>query len=215
MSGNWVASTLLDAAKSTFDDKLKELAFQQSGLTSANAIQNENLAYEPTYRAKPIPKLLHLSWEDRDFYDTAINGQYTNFGWRLSPDLFKGFNTITMVGATYNPEFFVNMGAYFVLAIQGVTTQTIYSTATAKGRMKITPTFMVPSQASLYQTTAGYDRFPVWVQQDAVRASAVSIRNLNPEEFNVSIGDENMERFTLTGSVPGSEFYCELLFLLE
>lgn len=199
-----------DGVVHQWDSHLSERYQNQDGYTQSNVRDNENMGYEPTYRAKPIPRNLILRWEDRTAPSSA-DSQKQSFSFNL-PREINGYNTMTLTHASYNPNWFVNMGALLCIGMDPIKTSASITSLDNKGIRKFIPVFSVTNEGLQF----GQPNFARGCNYpNSFFQSSVNVRDMDLTNITVYLGDESFQSFTINPVPPLSPFYCTLVFHLE
>lgn len=194
-----------------WDSELSQRYGNQDGYTRSNAVDNEDMKYEPTYRAKPIPRTLVLRWEDRLAPSSAAQ-QKTTFSFNL-PREINGYNTMTLVHASYNPNWFVTMGALLCIGMDPIKTSAAITSFDNKGVRGFIPVFCTGNLGPQFGQP-NFARTSNWINlmhTDAV----VNIRDMDLTSMTIYLGDESLETYQVNPVPPIDPFYCTLTFRLE
>lgn len=190
---------------------LSARADKSSGYVAANSEGNEDMAYEPTYRAKPIPKTLVLRWQDASSYGSG-NDRYTRFGFNL-PREVNGYNTLSLLSLGLDTAYYSAMGALLCVGIQEISTSALITSADRTGSRAFLPTFVVPNMGPFLQDPTNTARSPSYVSLQRP-SPCVSVRGLDLTAMTVTLGDDSFQPLTLQSSLPGN-FWCTLEMRLE
>lgn len=199
-------------ASGHWDKELAQRYDDQRGYAQANMADNENVPYEPTYRAKPIPKTLILRWEDR-LAPSSATDQKTRFSFQL-PREINGYDTMTLISANYNPAWFQNMGAVLCIGLDPIKTSAAITSADSTGARAFIPVFSVPNVGVEFGQT-NFQRTPNYINYYTTENSSVSVRDLDLSRMTVYLGDESLQTFTLQAVPPVSPYWCTLVLKLE
>jgi hypothetical protein len=211
-----------DGHETVWNDELDSQFSEQKGYTQSNLRQNEDMPYEPTYRAKPLPATLLLRWEDRvtnNVTPATDPSQLYKFQFAL-PREIRGFNKMILTHVSFNIAYFDNPGAMIALAIAELGTSTPYSSVgggqqSYRQMAGFTPQFLV-SNSGFLNGVSSLTKSPLFINYAAEElASSISIRDLAIQFLTITLGDESLQHLVPEGSLPTDPYYCNLVFRLE
>lgn len=193
-----------------WDSHLSERYENQDGYTQSNNIRNENMAYEQTYRAKPISRDLILRWEDR-LGPNSSAAQKQSFSFNLPRDI-NGFDVMSLTHASYNTDWFVNMGAVLCIGMDPIRASATITSADNTGLREFIPVFAVTNVGRQFggsniEAPSNYYNY--------MHQPTASIRNTDLTNITISLGDESLELFQVNPVPPVTPFHCTLVFHLE
>jgi hypothetical protein len=206
----------------TWSDTLLERVQQVKGYTEANDRRVEDIAFERTFRAKPLPRAMLLSWADRNMDGgatlTNMFNQLNQFGWNLPEAVRNGYDTMTFFWYNMNNSWFATSTTAGMCGMELKVNNSflgsgIITSKDLKGNKIVNPTWVLPNASATVQPNAinNYQGNP----QPINSPFSVSIRGLDLSNLSVRLCDETLTPLTYVGTTPGSTYYFNLYLLLQ
>lgn len=183
------------AAQGAFSKALESALGTAQVYRDTNDPMYEEVPYESTSRAKPIPRLMVLRYADADIITT----NYVQFGWKL-PQMIDGYNRMTLVCINTNMTYYNTPGGMMGIQMQfegGATlSSNMISSAVRKGNAGYLPTFLVPNAINTSNSA------PQFCLLDyGEKPFSVNIRGVKSDSLQVILGDESFQPYsTKSGS---------------
>lgn len=191
------------------------------GYAEANDRRNENLPWEPTFKAKKLPRQMLLRWQDRSFDSgstlTNTFNQLNQFGWNLN-EIIEGYDTLTLYSITLNMAWFTQFGYYIGVQMQAgnevLSAQMITSADFKSAAKMVQPTWMAVNNAGA-GTVPVNNTSNMGTPQPINSVWAASVRNKRFSSITVTLCDEGLKPLTYIGSTPGTAYEVNMLLLLQ
>ncbi len=177
--------------------------------TEANDKMFEDIPYEPTYRFKPIPKLIYVRWADA-FQKASGNLQYFDFKVRL-PELIENYNELSLVSFGINWTFVTTVPTNWMIMVSELQASQMDSTIITS--TAVSPTWIVPaSTRSQNATPQSVVEFQNTEYKDRPYATSIRGRTLN--ELSFRIGGDDLQLVVSGGAGTGS-YYCNMVMYAQ
>ena len=179
------------------------------GLTESNSAAFEDLPYEPTYRAKPIPKLIYVRWADA-YVKASGNAQYFQWAVRL-PDPLENYNELSLVSFGINWTFVTTVPTNWMIMVNELQASQVDTTITSS--RAVSPTWIVPSSSASHNAAPqSVVEFQNTEYRD--RPYATSIRGRNITSLTFTIGGDDLNLLASGGAGTGS-YYCNMVLYAQ
>lgn len=175
------------------------------GFNEANSAHFEDIPYEPTYRVKPLPKLIYVRWADA-FVRGSGNLQYVQWSVRL-PEPIQYYNELSLVSFGINWTWLTSVPTNYMIMINEL--QASQVDTTVNNTIRVSPTWIVPSNAASQAATA-HNAVSFVNDQYRDRPYATSIRNQDINVLTVSLGGDDLNLLSSPGAGTGT-FYCNMV----
>lgn len=206
----------------SWSDTLMERVDEVKGYTEANDRRVENIPFERTFRAKPIPRPMLLSWSDRssDGGATLTNlfNQLNQFGWNLPEAVRNGYDTMTFFWYNMNNSWFATSTTAGMVGMELRVNNSflgsgIITSKDIKGTKIVNPSWILPNASASVQPNAinSYQGSP----QPINSPFSVSIRGMDLTNLSIKLCDETLTPLAYVGSTPGTGYYFNLYVLLQ
>lgn len=207
----------------TWNEVLEEKVAAVRGYTEANDRMVEGVPFEQSFRAKPIPKLLLLRWQDRtnDAGTNTSNAfhQYNRFGWNLPEAIWNGFDTMTYFLCTMNDTFYLPSTNSGLLGIQVNVNKAmlgsgiITSADNKSGAKMVSPTFLVPNVGNSVQPVS--TNFAQGCPYPINSPWSTNIRGQPLTNIELTLTDENLAPLPFNTGSPTNPYFFNLCLLLQ
>lgn len=206
----------------SWNDTLLQRVLQVQGYTESNDRRVEDVPFERTFRAKPIPRAMLLSWADRNADGgatlTNLFNQLNQFGWNLPEAVRNGYDTMTFFWYNMNNAWFATSTTAGMVGMEvrinnSVLGSGIITSKDINGKKIVNPTWILPNSQATVQPNAinSYQGSP----QPINSPFSASIRGMDLTNLSIRLCDETLTPLAYIGSTPASSYYFNLYVLLQ